>query len=1694
MFHHTRSRWLPALVAGAVLSSSLLAASPTTQPPLADRVDWEQQLATQAAAQRAFTYTNNRMAKLASDDPRRIKAMEELAIRFPQSQGAAIHRVRIIQQLGDQAHWTDYLKQTETWLEQFPQWREQQHDVLYDMARRLYKQETPQDVKHRIFMLMLPHLDHRAWLGSYLSNYIAKRDISPLEQYQLAQQVAQHTGPADRIRKMLWQAIARMQQTHPQQANDASARLIEQYGQAHLETSLAQQFILQHTGRAEEAKALQARHRQDARAFKDNFATALKAWANQPPDQAQATLVRLIAQTPAYYHETLFTQLGQQLGRVKHEARIVILIACAQQPLGSQAAELFRHWALNDLLTSPEHLSTLLAIHQQCADDAGRSLNMWEYTLRTLEDLNPDPVVMARAYSQAAQIAINLDAKDIATTWLFEAARRGWDLNRSAALAQLQQAAETNHWHPDAAKAGWLLAYLQGQNRLVQPASPRPYDPVNFIDHQSPKLPLPEFNQTREPVVHTWQGWTLAGQDINKNLLAAMHPVASDDQAHAAGAIDEDDQTQWRPTVLPAAMIIPLTQQAAVDRIELQLDHPTHLAFTLLDLHGQPVARFERDWSFWDAYKNDDMWAQGRVTLKLPPVDGVAFLRLEIFNSLGKPAVNHLKLFPAAHRSAGWHVTQPLRIDEHMSELTLRLQTTQPVIDIAHQADSEAARAYPIHRWRDPWQRQKGVINLKQRGPGMAFVIQGNHLALKLQRTGGLDWQLDDNPVQHLDKTSPDSQTVTLVEHLPPGRHLFRLTSRPLPAQNDQWASDDIRIESVLTRAQASAQPAVRFSDDGKQWGPWLALNQSQENSQAQSVTAHQPMDRVYRFAVPRSPQGRRPAFAQTGIHLDARPTRNQLAPIVHAIEWLEPQTTQPPQALLQLQPWTAADLPRLSDQTQAVAQLLAQRKVVVTYPKVGSSQTHALASRLAQQARVYLVSDDVALNDYPGLVLAVGSPLAHRYTRQLLASHALWLDESYLRNEQGLVTLTRDAQGQPQTLYVMGETPEAIDAAADRLLDALRQQQAQSSPDITATPVRLFPASTLEMVYPWQLQPHRPALKELTLRLGLHDRRSMQFGLATNQAIDHLTFACSDLTDAQGRRIPADDVTLRVAANYEWIPFFGDLRLPNILSPQPVLPLPADAAIGLWLTVATHRATAPGVYRGVVTLHANGQRLQVPVTTTVEPIALTPSAATATYSFANIPYWFTSGSDAWTQAVRALADNEAAHGANHVSVGFDVTWQAAQHAQPHDYHLASSATADQMTETGTPQPWKLDGQNIRLQPGQAMVFRFSQPIAPWAIAVAVKEASVSKLTLEALDASGRWHDIATHDDFERQPWPVVLQTRASLTNAASTYRLVLDSPSAVTLLKITAFTDRRQDALFTCDFSNMITQMTICDEVYRQRGLPLPGFISQVRTESRSISRMLLGMYDDHQNICTRIMTGQLLEALERRHLKDRFMLKVGDEPSDLVAWAQMARPYHEAGLRTMTCHGVHYPDMSIAIGLINPWVPNYQHNIDLPFLRQRQAQGEPLWWYECGVPVTRLTGSPIENLPFYWLTAKWRLDGAMNYAAMGANRYSMPVPFRYEHGLDHRIVFESDGRVLDTTRRELESDGIADLKLMEYIRRRCAELPEAQARPIEQALETLLAQTVPYKYSYSQSPADWEAAREALYDLALQCAAPSQ
>ena len=238
-----------------------------------------------------------------------------------------------------------------------------------------------------------------------------------------------------------------------------------------------------------------------------------------------------------------------------------------------------------------------------------------------------------------------------------------------------------------------------------------------------------------------------------------------------------------------------------------------------------------------------------------------------------------------------------------------------------------------------------------------------------------------------------------------------------------------------------------------------------------------------------------------------------------------------------------------------------------------------------------------------------------------------------------------------------------------------------------------------------------------------------------------------------------------------------------------------------------------------------------------------------------------------------------------------------------------------------------------------------------------------------------------------------------------------------------------------------------------------------------------------------------QLTTALRRTGRWARYYQKVGDEPGDVAKWVAAAVPYKKGGLKIHTTTGfteisskTAETDRRAAVGVTDAWCPNYEHNVFHPFMVERRQAGDEMWWYMCTCPSTRITGQLLDTLAFYWLTAKWDFAGGHSYGGLcppDGGPEGTGLAFRYDHGLAFRMLFLPDGTLLDTTRREMESEGILDCLLIKSAQRKIKGLTRQKADEYGRRLDGILHSVVPYGRGYAETTAPWEKARADLYRL---------
>lgn len=1588
--------------------------------------DAEERLAGDLAAENAW----DRFVLQKPGDPNHAQLRETLIRRYPNHPKFAGMRFGPLKSLAAEGRWDEYVRVLREGLAETRDFPGFQRGAIAAAAGLAFSPKTPEGVREQIGQTLLPHLRGRASVATNSRAFLANSPGDPPDRYRQAETLEEAVGIMPSMRRFLADFLTPVLSLpgEPVAAREAALRFLSRYGDANPEGRSVRRWLLEKdaAGGSEEARneldAMDAETRRTREIRESQWPGVVAAIGAGDPERASGVVREFVASLPEFQRETEWIRIVERAANGPREVRLAVYEAFLDS-LGADEVSEAAGKAADSLAGEPVENRQAMRLRIRAMKHADFDLSQgtfWKWD-SMIAGFVEDPELQAGARRAAAASALRVGGKDLAAEYLYQAERLGWAFDPDRAKANLEKAAALAPSSSAGIRAAWMKEALTTGNPASRPPSPRSFDPSFAIPARVPSLPLPEAGPVPVPV---------ESSDGILRLRANDPPVIAAARSHASsgrlGLADGQLTAPWVPETTPASLLLGLETISPLCGVSVTLDGPMHLTVTLLDKNGGALARFERDWGFWEHFFFSLPWVEGPVALDFPVVDGVAFVRFEVYQAQGDSGITEVKLRTPRFPGTALWTGEPRRIPSGMKSLTIRAAISEPSGNYTLRPGREDFREFNVFRWRTPWRR---AGDMPLRG-GVAAWFHGNSAEAVVSKKGGFEWSLDGEEIRDFMTPEGGRRTVELANNLGSGPHSLLLRPILIPASRDTGGYNDLMLHELKIRGRSRVVPVVRFSRNGNPWGQW------EEAPEGRPV------------AIPDGDS------VQAGLYFD---TRGVAAGATAEVRGFEMEFSEDPGGR-PVPLVSGGGFPLREDVAAAVA-ILDSRDAVVVYGKTDDPSLYETARKIAERAGISLVSDDIGLGNFPGRKVVVGTPLRHRYARQLLFTDALWFDPAFLNNSDGLVAV--DRQG---TVYVTGETPEAVERAGHRVLAS----QAAHTPE--KSPFRLFEASNLETLFPWQLHPGRPAPPAIALRLARGDRRSAQLGLASNRELTDLRVSCSVLVDTEGNSLEKDAALVRVVTGYEWVPFFGQLRLPNLLSGTPVFPVPANTAFGIWLTVKTSAATRPGVYAGHLSVESGGFAVSVPVSVRVEDITLPSAPTIPMLSFSRIPYWFAPGSKLWEAAARSLAENDADH---FTSVVFDdltnsrITWRAMPSVSP----AAAAAVA---AGGGNPPVWK--SVPVKLGPGDACWFRVDEPLPAHPLGVGVTAKSPTALKLEQQTASGEWQTLAVSSRPAESAGVVFFDLPTPL--APGVYRLVPETPQETSVTGIAGFAGGKP---FTIEFTALDRWAGIVEAAYRERGVPPPGFLIENKINQAPLARSLFGC--ETREDLSPFVARELKEFLTARKLDGRVYLKLGDEPRDFADWVRKAVPYRGAGLTTTTGHSANHNNLDAAIGVMDPWMPNYQQQILKPFFRERQNAGDRVWWYICEVPNVRINAPPVNNLPFYWLTAKWNFDGALNYAALHANDYTMPVPFRYEHGMDHRMAILPDASILDSTRRELECDGIRDYELIAFVRR-------TGNKDLIRELDGLIEATVPNRYGYPMDPAVWHAAREHLYDLAVRAA----
>ncbi len=269
-------------------------------------------------------------------------------------------------------------------------------------------------------------------------------------------------------------------------------------------------------------------------------------------------------------------------------------------------------------------------------------------------------------------------------------------------------------------------------------------------------------------------------------------------------------------------------------------------------------------------------------------------------------------------------------------------------------------------------------------------------------------------------------------------------------------------------------------------------------------------------------------------------------------------------------------------------------------------------------------------------------------------------------------------------------------------------------------------------------------------------------------------------------------------------------------------------------------------------------------------------------------------------------------------------------------------------------------------------------------------------------------------------------------------------------------------------DFTRTKEMFDLADREFTKAGMPPPQFFYTV--PQRTLSFIASQERIPEEKVFAEYAR-QFRAFLDKNKLYDRVWCSLGDEVTGVIdQWVKTAKIFKDGGLRIWVTHAHEKMDAVNAA-----WCPNWEHKVlDMPQIAEAlRTKKKPVWWYTCGGggPTQTITRYLHYGLPVYWITAKWRLDGAFYNAGLHTSEWGYPIPFRRAGGWDTLVYFLPDGTLLDSIRREVQSEGIHDALLL-------------KARRDAPGTEEILAEIVPFKWGFERNPANWDKARKKIYE----------
>lgn len=204
------------------------------------------------------------------------------------------------------------------------------------------------------------------------------------------------------------------------------------------------------------------------------------------------------------------------------------------------------------------------------------------------------------------------------------------------------------------------------------------------------------------------------------------------------------------------------------------------------------------------------------------------------------------------------------------------------------------------------------------------------------------------------------------------------------------------------------------------------------------------------------------------------------------------------------------------------------------------------------------------------------------------------------------------------------------------------------------------------------------------------------------------------------------------------------------------------------------------------------------------------------------------------------------------------------------------------------------------------------------------------------------------------------------------------------------------------------------------------------------------------------------LTAHLKEQQMGEIYAQHIADEPisSNIKSYVDIARFIKQLAPEIKIIEACHSHDLENTLDIWVPQLNFYKDGYD--FYRERQKQGDEVWFYTCLAPqgdfANRFLEQPlIKTRLIHWLNFKY---GATGYLHWGFNQwfanndpYKETTLMNTESGNtlpggDSWIVYPDNGKLYGSIRLEAMRDGIADYTLLKMLERKDPELAKELCR----------------------------------------------